>query len=73
MCLAAIALDAHGNVIEAASPLQLLGVPTLEALVPRQQARTVLSAQWRWRHVVPTRSKPGGHTLHVAGVVAERT
>jgi hypothetical protein len=66
------ALDGHGAVVYAATPLPLLGVPTLEALVPRLQARTVLTAEWQWRHVVPTRNKPRGHTLHVAGVVAER-
>jgi hypothetical protein len=66
-------LDGRGTVIYAATPLPLLGVPTLDALVPRLQARTVLTAEWQWRHVVPTRSKPRGHTLHVAGIVAERT
>jgi hypothetical protein len=45
----------------------------LGALVPGQQARNVLSAEWQWQHVVPTRSKPHGRSVRVAGVVAERS
>jgi hypothetical protein len=67
------ALDGRGNVVYAAARLPLLGAPSLEALVPRLQARNVLSAEWQWRHVVPTRSKPRGRTVQVAGVVVERT
>jgi hypothetical protein len=67
------ALDGRGNVVSASVRLPLIGVPTLEALVPRLQARNVLTAQWQWRHVVPTRSKPHGRTVEVAGVVAERS
>jgi hypothetical protein len=66
------ALDARGNVIEAALQLPLVGVPSLTALLPRQKAHTVFAADWKWRHVVPTRSKPHGRTVQVAGVVAER-
>jgi hypothetical protein len=65
-------LDWRGNVLEAATPLPLLGAPTLNALVPRLGARQLLATQWQWRHVVPTRSKPRGRTVQVAGVVAER-
>jgi len=67
------ALDARGAVVQAASRLPLIGAPSLDALVPRQQARLVASAQWEWRHFVPTRSKPQGRTVQVAGVVAERS
>jgi hypothetical protein len=66
------ALDGHGNVMHSAQQLQLLGAPTLHALLPRCCARPVLSAEWQWRHVVPTRSKPRGRTVQVSGVVAER-
>jgi hypothetical protein len=66
------ALDARGAVVQAASRLPLIGAPSLDALVPRQQARPAFTAEWQWRHVVPTRSKPQGRTLQVAGVVAER-
>lgn len=66
------ALDAYGTVSEAVSRLPLIGAPSLEALIPRQQARTVATAAWPWRHVVPTRSKPRGRTVEVAGVLAER-
>jgi hypothetical protein len=65
-------LDGRGAVIHAAAALPLIGVPTLDALVPRERARNVLTAEWQWRHVVPTRGKPRGHTLQVAGVVAVR-
>jgi hypothetical protein len=41
-------------------------------LVPRRQARTVFTANWLWRHVVPSRSKPHGRTVQVEGVVAQR-
>jgi hypothetical protein len=67
------ALDVRGNVVDATVQLPLLGAPTLNALVPRLRARQVFNAQWQWRHVVPTRSKPRGRTVEVAGVVAERT
>jgi hypothetical protein len=65
-------LDAHGRLLGSAR-LPLVGAPSLDARVPRQQARSVFSAEWEWRDVVPTRSKPRGHTLQVAGVVAERS
>ncbi len=67
------ALDGRGNVVYSAARLPLIGAPTLEALVPRLEARSVFTADWQWRHVVPTRSKPRGRTVQVAGVVAERT
>ncbi len=66
------ALDGRGNVVYAPVRLPLIGAPSLEALVPRLQARSVSTADWQWRHVVPTRSKPHGRTVQVAGVVAER-
>jgi len=66
------ALDARGTLVQAASRLPLIGAPNLDALVPRQQARPVLTTEWQWRHVVPSRSKPHGRTVQVAGVVAER-
>ena len=66
-----MSLDARGT-IHGAAALPLLAAPTLPAVVPRLQARQVLTADWQWRHMVPTRSKPWGHTLQVAGVVAER-
>jgi hypothetical protein len=66
------ALDGRGNMVSAAVRLQLLCAPRLDALVPRLQARTLFGADWEWRHVVPTRSKPRGRTAEVAGVVAER-
>ena len=66
------ALDGRGNIVHAAQRLPLIGPPSLEALVPRLQARSVFTADWQWRHVVPTRSKPRGRTVQVAGVVAER-
>jgi hypothetical protein len=68
----ATALDANGNVVEAPLPLSLIGQPSLDALFPLQQARPVFAAEWRWRHVVPKRSKPRGRTVQVAGVVARR-
>ena len=67
------ALDGRGNVVYATQRLPLIGAPSLEAMVPRLQARSVLTANWEWRHVVPTRSKPRGRTVAVSGVVAERT
>jgi hypothetical protein len=66
-------LDARGILMEGVSLLPLIGAPSLEALIPRQQARSLLTASWPWRHVVPTRSKPQGRTVQVSGVVAERT
>jgi hypothetical protein len=65
--------DALGTLRQAAERLPLIGAPSLEQLVPRLQARTVFTAEWEWRHVVPTRSKPQGRTVQVAGVVAERS
>ena len=65
-------IDARGTLLQSAVRLPLIGAPSLDALVPRLQARTLLSAEWEWRHVVPTRSKPHGRTVQVAGVVAER-
>lgn len=67
------ALDGRGNVVYAPVRLPLLGAPSLDALVPRLHARKVLGAEWQWRHVIPSRSKPRGRTVEVAGVVAERT
>jgi hypothetical protein len=65
-------LDAQGNVGHARELLALIGATSLDALVPRLEARVVLTADWHWHHVVPTRSKPHGRTMRVAGVVAER-
>jgi hypothetical protein len=67
------ALDGLGNIVHAAARLPLIGAASLDALIPRAQARPVLAAEWQWRHVAPTRSKPQGRTLQVAGVVAERS
>jgi hypothetical protein len=67
------AFDPRGTVMRAAVRLPLIGAPSLEQLVPRLQARSVSTAEWEWRHVVPTRSKPQGRTVQVAGVVAERS
>jgi hypothetical protein len=66
------AFDPRGAVLRAAARLPLIGAPSLDQLMPRLQARTVFTAEWEWRHVVPTRSKPQGRTVQVAGVVAER-
>jgi hypothetical protein len=66
------ALDGHGRLMQAATSLPLIGAPTLDALIPRQLARPVLAGQWQWRHVVPTRTKPRGRTVQVAGLVAKR-
>lgn len=66
-------LDARGAAVPASDWLALIGAPSLEALVPRQLARGVLKGEWQWRDVVPTRSKPRGHSLLVAGIVAERS
>ena len=66
-----MSLDGRGA-IHGAEPLPLLAAPTLPSVVPRLQARQVFTAEWQWRHVIPTRSKPRGHTLGVAGIVAER-
>jgi hypothetical protein len=67
------ALDARGSIVHAASQLPLIGAPRLDALIPLQQARPVATADWEWRHFVPTRSRPQGRTVQVAGVVAERS
>ncbi|HWA70950.1 MAG TPA: hypothetical protein VG937_01375 [Polyangiaceae bacterium] len=67
-----VGLDAHGNALQGAVFHGLLGAASLEALVPRLQAHSVLTAEWQWQHVVPSRSKPHGRTVRVAGVVAER-
>lgn len=66
------ALDPRGNLMEAVSRMPLIGGPSLEALIPRLQARSLLTASWQWRHVVPTKNKPQGRTVQVAGVVAQR-
>ncbi len=66
------ALDARGILLEGLTLQALIGAPSLEALVPRQQARSLLTTSWPWRHVVPTRSKPQGRTVQVSGVVVER-
>jgi hypothetical protein len=63
------ALDGRGRVVGAALALPLIGAPSLSALVPRLQARTMLSDHWHWRHVVPTRGRPRGRTVQVQGVV----
>jgi hypothetical protein len=65
-------LDARGILMEGVSRLPLIGAPSLAALIPRQLASCVLGAEWQWRHVVPTRGKPQGRTVQVAGVVAQR-
>ncbi len=65
------ALDPRGSAILGALPLPLIGAPSLSALLPRQQARTVLSLAWQWRHVVPSRIRPHGRTVQVEGVVAQ--
>ncbi|HEX2877699.1 MAG TPA: hypothetical protein VHP33_40900 [Polyangiaceae bacterium] len=65
------ALDPRGILLEAPTRLPLIGAASLTALVPHQQARVELTAAWPWRRVVPTRSKPQGRTVQVAGVVAE--
>src|SRR5450432_1550974 len=67
------ALDPRGTMIHGAARLPLIGAPSLNALLPRQQTRTVFTAEWQWRHVVPSRTKPHGRTVQVEGVVAERT
>jgi len=67
------ALDPRGSMLHGAARLPLIGAPSLSALVPRQQARTVLTAEWQWQHVVPSRIKPHGRTVQVEGVVAERS
>jgi hypothetical protein len=67
------AFDPRGTVMRAAVRLPLIGAPSLDQLVPRLQARSLFTAEWEWRHVVPTRSKPQGRTVQVAGVVAERS
>jgi hypothetical protein len=64
-------LDARGTLYGAA-PLPLIGAPSMSSLLPRQQARVVFTAEWQWRHVVPSRIKPHGRTVQVEGVVAER-
>ena len=69
----ATALDARGAVVAASEWLALTGAPSLDALVPLQLARSVLRGDWQWRDLVPTRSKPRGHSLLVAGIVAERS
>lgn len=67
------AFDPRGTVLRAAARLPLIGAPSLDQLVPRLQARSVVTAEWEWHHLVPTRSKPQGRTVQVAGVVAERS
>ena len=66
-------LDPRGGVMNGAVLLPLIGAPNLSGLVPRQQARVVLTAEWQWRHVVPSRTKPHGRTVQVEGVIAERS
>jgi len=66
------ALDPRGTVLHGAVRLPLIGAPSLGSLIPRQQARIVLGAEWPWQHVVPSRLKPHGRTVQVEGVVAER-
>jgi hypothetical protein len=64
--------DPRGAVVYGATRLPLIAAPNLDAVIPRQQARPVFAAEWQWRHVVPTRSKPHGRTAQVAGVIAAR-
>jgi hypothetical protein len=64
-------LDPRGGLLSG-KPLPLLGAPRLDGLVPQQLASSLLTTEWQWRHVVPTRSKPHGRTVQVAGVVAMR-
>jgi len=66
------ALDARGAVVQSAARLPLIGAASLDALLPRQQTGNVRTADWEWRHVVPSRSKPQGRTVQVAGVLADR-
>jgi hypothetical protein len=66
------ALDPRGNLLHGAARLPLIGAPNLASLIPRQQARIVVTAEWPWQHVVPSRFKPHGRTVQVEGVVAER-
>ncbi|MEP7052454.1 MAG: hypothetical protein ABJB12_18955 [Pseudomonadota bacterium] len=66
-------LDPRGALLLAAVRLPLIGAPNLSALIPRQQARTVFTAEWQWRHVVPSHAKPHGRTVQVEGVVAQRS
>lgn len=65
-------LDAHGNFVQAPTPLPLIGAPSLSSLIPRRQAQPLAAAAWEWRHIVPTRDQPRGRTVQVAGVIAER-
>jgi hypothetical protein len=67
------AFDPRGTVMRAAARLPLIGAPSLDQLVPRLQARSVFTAEWEWHHVIPTRSKPHGRTVQVAGVIADRS
>jgi hypothetical protein len=41
-------------------------------LVPRQEPANVLTTEWQWHHVVPTRTKPHGRTVQVTGIIIER-
>jgi hypothetical protein len=66
-------LDPRAGVINVAAPLPLIGAPKLDWLVPRQLANVGLTAEWQWRHVVPTRSQPQGRTVQVTGVFAQRS
>jgi hypothetical protein len=66
------ALDPRGVLMHAPVRLPLIGALSLVQLVPTLQARTALTAEWEWRHVVPTRTKPQGRTVQVAGIVADR-
>lgn len=65
-------LDARGSVVHSAARLPLIGAPSLDQLVPRQHPANVLTTEWPWHHVVPTRSKPHGRTVQVAAVIIER-
>lgn len=66
------ALGAHGNVVHTGAQLPLLAAPVLDTLVPRLQAHIESRAEWRWEHVVPTRSKPHGRAEQVTGLVVVR-
>jgi len=66
------AFDPLTNAVFGAAPLPLIGAPSLNALLPRQQSRILLQGDWQWRHVVPNRRKPHGRTVQVEGVVAQR-
>jgi hypothetical protein len=68
-----VGLDPRGVVVSAPLRLPLIGAGRLDGLVPGPLGRSAFIAEWEWRHVVPTRSKPHGRTVQVAGIVVLRT